>query len=54
MMSIERTISEIRPLDESAMQAARERQNMLTKPAGSLGRLEELSIQGKSHHHNGR
>ncbi len=27
------------------MQAARERQNMLTKPAGSLGRMEELSIQ---------
>src|SRR5690349_14695826 len=44
-MSIERTISEISPLNESAMQAARERQNMLTKPAGSLGRLEELSIQ---------
>jgi nicotinate-nucleotide--dimethylbenzimidazole phosphoribosyltransferase len=44
-MSIKKTISEIQPLDESAMQAARERQNMLTKPAGSLGRLEELSIQ---------
>jgi nicotinate-nucleotide--dimethylbenzimidazole phosphoribosyltransferase len=27
------------------MAAARARQNMLTKPAGSLGRLEELSIQ---------
>jgi nicotinate-nucleotide--dimethylbenzimidazole phosphoribosyltransferase len=27
------------------MQAARERQNMLTKPPGSLGRLEELSVQ---------
>jgi len=35
----------IKPLDQSAMQAARERQNQLTKPAGSLGRLEELSIQ---------
>jgi nicotinate-nucleotide--dimethylbenzimidazole phosphoribosyltransferase len=44
-MSIKKTISEIQPLDESAMQAARERQNMLTKPTGSLGRLEELSIQ---------
>src|SRR5689334_17048106 len=44
-MPIEKTISEIKPLDESAMQAARERQNQLTKPAGSLGRLEELSIQ---------
>jgi len=38
-------IPNIHPLDEAAMQAARERQNMLTKPAGSLGRLEELSVQ---------
>lgn len=44
-MKINDFIKEIRPLDESAMSAARERQNMLTKPAGSLGRLEELSIQ---------
>ncbi len=35
----------ISPLNESVMQAARDRQNMLTKPQGSLGRLEELSIQ---------
>jgi nicotinate-nucleotide--dimethylbenzimidazole phosphoribosyltransferase len=35
----------IRPLDKAAMAAARERQAQLTKPAGSLGRLEELSIQ---------
>lgn len=35
----------IQPLNESAMQAARDRQNQLTKPVGSLGRLEELSIQ---------
>jgi nicotinate-nucleotide--dimethylbenzimidazole phosphoribosyltransferase len=32
-------------LDISAMDAARERQSRLTKPAGSLGRLEELSIR---------
>ena len=32
-------------LDESAMALARQRQNDLTKPAGSLGRLEDLSIQ---------
>ena len=44
-MSIESIISQIQPLDESAMQAARDRQNMLTKPQGSLGRLEELSVQ---------
>ncbi|MCC7117381.1 MAG: nicotinate-nucleotide--dimethylbenzimidazole phosphoribosyltransferase [Anaerolineales bacterium] len=35
----------IQPLNQSAVQSARERQNQLTKPAGSLGRLEELSIQ---------
>jgi nicotinate-nucleotide--dimethylbenzimidazole phosphoribosyltransferase len=35
----------IRELDESAMQAAGRRQRQLTKPAGSLGRLEELSVQ---------
>ena len=35
----------IQPLDEAAMSAARERQAQLAKPPGSLGRLEELSIQ---------
>ena len=35
----------ITPLDEAAMAAARERQAQLAKPPGSLGRLEELSIQ---------
>lgn len=38
-------INGIRPLNECAMQAARERQDSLVKPAGSLGRLEEISIQ---------
>jgi nicotinate-nucleotide--dimethylbenzimidazole phosphoribosyltransferase len=42
---IDRTIKEIVPLDEAAMAAARARQDQLTKPLGSLGRLEELSIQ---------
>ena len=41
----QRTIDAIGPLDAGAMQAAAERQAMLTKPAGSLGRLEGLSIQ---------
>src|SRR5258706_7239982 len=44
-MLLEERIKQIHPLNEAAMQAARERQNMLTKPAGSLGRLEELTIQ---------
>ena len=39
------TIEMIKPLDEGAMAEARARQDMLTKPQGSLGRLEELSIQ---------
>ncbi|MCB9162489.1 MAG: nicotinate-nucleotide--dimethylbenzimidazole phosphoribosyltransferase [Caldilineaceae bacterium] len=38
-------IDAIRPLDQAAMDAARARQQILTKPAGSLGRLEALSIQ---------
>jgi nicotinate-nucleotide--dimethylbenzimidazole phosphoribosyltransferase len=44
-MKLEEAIKEIKSLDETAMQAARTRQDMLTKPRGSLGRLEELSIQ---------
>ena len=35
----------ILPLDEAAMTGARRRQAQLAKPPGSLGRLEELSIQ---------
>lgn len=38
-------IAAIRPLDEASMAAARKRQDQLTKPHGSLGRLEALSIQ---------
>jgi len=44
-MILDSLISTIQPLDESAMLAARARQDTLTKPRGSLGRLEELSIQ---------
>ncbi len=44
-MHINDIITAIRPLDEASMAAARARQDMLTKPQGSLGRLEELSIQ---------
>jgi len=39
------TIGRIAPLDATAVQAARARQTQLTKPAGSLGRLEDLAIQ---------
>ncbi|HSL31549.1 MAG TPA: nicotinate-nucleotide--dimethylbenzimidazole phosphoribosyltransferase [Anaerolineales bacterium] len=44
-MRFEQAIAQIPPLDETAMRSARARQDTLTKPRGSLGRLEELSIQ---------
>ena len=45
MDRIKQTIDMIKPLDKAAMAEARSRQDTLTKPAGSLGRLEQLSIQ---------
>ncbi len=42
---IEETLAQIGPLDQSAMAAVRARQSRLTKPEGSLGRLEELAIK---------
>ncbi|MEU4474225.1 nicotinate-nucleotide--dimethylbenzimidazole phosphoribosyltransferase [Micromonospora sp. NPDC023888] len=42
---LETTIAAIRPADEAAMAAARELHSRLTKPAGSLGALEELSVR---------
>ena len=42
---LDRIIKAIKPLDAGAMEAARKRQDTLTKPLGSLGRLEELSIK---------
>jgi len=45
MASRSRLAIKVSGLDETAMEAARQRQNQLTKPPGSLGRLEELSIQ---------
>lgn len=45
MQNLEQLIGTIRPLDRAAMEAAARRQAQLAKPPGSLGRLEELSIQ---------
>jgi len=45
MASLQKAIREIGPLDRKAMKTARDRQNSLTKPLGSLGRLEELSVK---------
>ena len=44
MTKLDQTIAKIRPLCTSSMEEARRRQNSLTKPKGSLGRLEELSV----------
>lgn len=41
---IDQTLEAIGPLNEATMAAARARQDTLTKPPGSLGRLEEISI----------
>lgn len=38
-------INGIKPLDSAAMAAAKARQDSLVKPAGSLGRLEDISVQ---------
>ncbi len=44
-MSLDALIHRIQPIDQDARQAARARQDRLTKPPQALGRLEELSIQ---------
>lgn len=45
MSLLEDTLNNIRPPDSSAREKAAQRQEQLTKPRGSLGVLEELSIQ---------
>lgn len=42
---LEKYLLSVTPLNVTAMDAARKRQSQLAKPPGSLGRLEELSIQ---------
>lgn len=51
-MSLDETLKQIRPLDRASEGAAQQHLDSLTKPQGSLGRLEELArciaiIQGK-------
>ncbi len=42
---LKKTIASIKPLDKASMAKASARQDMLTKPQGALGRLEEISIR---------
>ena len=44
-VTLEATVAAIRPAAEQAMAAARDLQARLTKPAGSLGALEDLSVR---------
>ena len=44
-MELHDLIAGVSPLDEAAMAKARERQAQLAKPPGSLGLLEDLSVQ---------
>jgi nicotinate-nucleotide--dimethylbenzimidazole phosphoribosyltransferase len=45
MFKLDNITNQIKPLDKNAMKIAKERQDSLTKPKGSLGTLEELSIK---------
>jgi nicotinate-nucleotide--dimethylbenzimidazole phosphoribosyltransferase len=42
---LDSTLAALRPLDAAAVAAARDRQARLTKPPGSLGVLEDVSVQ---------
>ena len=44
-MDLADLVAGIRPLDATAMRSAREHQDRLTKPRGSLGMLEDISVQ---------
>jgi len=45
MNPLDEVIDSITPPDETAMTAARERQDRMTKPRGSLGELEDVSVR---------
>jgi len=45
METLNRTLRSIGPVDETVMDEARRRSDVLTKPSGSLGRLEEIAQQ---------
>lgn len=45
MEELQKIINSIAPLDNAAMEKARERQAQLAKPPGSLGKLEDISVK---------
>ena len=45
MQTLFERAASIAPLDTGALDLARTRQQQLTKPAGSLGRLEDIAVQ---------
>lgn len=45
IQQLQKAVKAVKPLDNSAMERARARVDILTKPQGSLGRIEELAIQ---------
>jgi NaMN:DMB phosphoribosyltransferase len=49
MNLLEQTIGAIRPIDAEWIAAAERRQIELTKPPGSLGRLEEIANRWADH-----
>ena len=53
-MTLDDVLKRIEPVDRRAQRSAALRQQQLTKPPGSLGRLEELSIQLAGVFRNGR
>ena len=45
MSVLDEAVAKLVPVDPAAASEARTRQNRLTKPPGSLGRLEDLGTQ---------
>lgn len=44
-MNLDDVLKQIKPVDKTILEAARARQDKLTKPPGSLGKLEELGVR---------